>query len=69
MTISFNRYVNIVSGIGAGVTVAQRELVARLFTNNPLLPPQSFISFTTAAEVASYFGFQSEEYQRSLFYF
>lgn len=69
MAISLTRYVDIVSGVGAGANVPTRDLVGRLFTANNLLPPQSFISFTTAAEVGSYFGLGSEEYLRSLFYF
>lgn len=69
MAISLTRYVSITSGVGAGTVVPTRALVARLFTANTLLPPQSFISFTTAAEVGSYFGFSSEEYLRAVFYF
>lgn len=69
MAISITRYVDIISGVGAGAVVPTRDLVGRLFTANPLLPPQTFISFTTAAEVGTYFGFGSEEYLRALFYF
>lgn len=69
MAISFNRYVNIISGVAAGAVVPRRDLVARLFTSNALLPPQSVIQFTNAAEVGQYFGTSSEEYQRALFYF
>src|SRR5579863_6929034 len=69
MAISLTRYVSITSGVGAGTVVPTRALVARLFTANTLLPPQSFISFTTASEVGSYFGFSSEEYLRAVFYF
>ncbi len=69
MAISLTRYVDVTSGLGAGAVVPTRDLVARLFTSNNLLPPQSFISFTTAAEVGSYFGLYSEEYLRALFYF
>jgi hypothetical protein len=69
MAISITRYVDIVSGLGAGANVPNRDLVARLFTANNLLPPQTFISFTTAAEVGTYFGFASEEYLRAVFYF
>ena len=69
MAISLTRYVDITSGVGAGAVVPTRDLVARMFTANSLLPPQSFISFTTAAEVGTYFGFASEEYLRAVFYF
>ena len=56
-------------GCRAAAVVPTRDLVGRLFTANPLLPPQSFISFTDAADVGSYFGLGSEEYFRALFYF
>ena len=69
MSISLTRYVDITSGAGASPVVPTRDLVGRLFTANNLLPPQSFISFTDAAEVGSYFGLGSEEYFRALFYF
>lgn len=69
MTISITRYVDITSGLGAGVAVQTRDLVARLFSGNTLIPPQSFVSFTTADEVGKYFGYSSEEYLRAIFYF
>lgn len=69
MAISITRYVSITSGLGGGSIVNNRQLVGRYFTNNPLLPPQSFISFDSAQEVGSYFGLQSEEYLRAVFYF
>jgi len=61
--------VDITSGVGGAAIVSTRELVGRIFTGNVLLPPQSFISFTSAAEVASYFGNSSEEALRAAFYF
>ena len=69
MAISLSRYVNITSGLGAGGVVPTRDLIGRIFTGNSLLPPQSLISFTTAAEVGSYFGYNSEEFYRAQFYF
>jgi hypothetical protein len=69
MAISITNYVDITSGVGGASIVVTRSLVARLFTANPLLPPQTVVSFDNAAEVASYFGFQSEEYLRAVFYF
>src|SRR5690348_5236049 len=69
MTISLSRYVDITSGVGGASLVPTRDLVGRFMTANPFLPPQTFVSFTTAAEVGSYFGIQSEEYLRALFYF
>lgn len=69
MSISITRYVDITSGVGAGAVVPTRDLVARLFTGNNLLPPQSFLSFSDAASVGAYFGTSSEEYLRAVFYF
>lgn len=69
MSISINRYVNITSGVAVGLIVPRRNLVTRLFSTNTLIPPLSFIQFSTAAEVGQYFGTTSFEYQRALFYF
>jgi hypothetical protein len=69
MAISITRYVDITSGVGAGTVVPTRDLVARIFTANDLVPPQSFISFTSASAVGQYFGTSSEEYYRAVFYF
>lgn len=69
MAINITRYIDITSGVGAGGAVPQRQLIARLFTDNNLLPPQTFIEFNTADEVGSYFGTTSQEYKRALYYF
>lgn len=69
MTINSNRYVNITSGVGAGGSVAQRKLIARLFTTNIYLPVATDKEFTSAAAVGAYFGTGSDEYKRALFYF
>jgi len=69
MSISFSRYVEITSGVGAGAGVRQRDLIARLFTTNPLLPTGSFAEFESAADVGDYFGTSSDEYARAAFYF
>lgn len=69
MAISFKKYIDITSGVGGGAAVRDRELITRIFTNNALVPPNSYIEFDSADEVATYFGSDSEEYQRSLFYF
>lgn len=60
---------DITSGVGAGTVVPTRDLVARIFTGNDLVPPQSFLSFNDAAAVGDYFGTTSEEYYRAVFYF
>lgn len=69
MAISITRYVDITSGVGGGTLVPTRDLILRIFTASPLLPPQTILQFTTSDEVGSYFGFFSEEYYRALFYF
>lgn len=69
MAISFTRYVDITSGVGAGAAVRERELIGRLFTDNNLLPTASFIEFESADEVGTYFNTTSEEYLRAVFYF
>lgn len=69
MSISFKRYVDIVSGVGGVNQIGSRALIARLFTNNPLLPPESLVEMTSADDVAAYFGSASEEYLRAVFYF
>ena len=53
--ISSTRYVNIISGVGANSVIPARQLIGRLFTDNGLLPPQSYKQFSSAAEVGAYF--------------
>lgn len=69
MAVSQTRYVDITSGVGAATTVAQRQLIGRLFTDNPLLPPQTYLEFSSADDVGAYFGLASNEYLRAQFYF
>lgn len=69
MAINQKRYVDITSGVGAAESVGERQLIGRMFTSSPLLPPQTIKEFTSAADVGAYFGFSSTEYLRSLFYF
>jgi len=68
MAISLTRYVDIVSSVGAGNTVARRSLIGRIFDSNELIPSNSFLTFTSAADVLTYFGV-GEEYNRALAYF
>jgi hypothetical protein len=67
--ISQSRYINIISGVGAGAAVAQRQLILRLITQNSLLPPGIVMQFSNASSVGAYFGTTSEEYYRALAYF
>jgi hypothetical protein len=69
MAISFTKYVDIVSGVGAGAVVRLRDLIGRLFSTNPLIPTKTVIEFDSADEVLAYFGPTSVEYARALFYF
>src|SRR6478736_666062 len=69
MTISITRYVNIVSSVGAGTSVPRRNLKGRIFDQNELIPTDSFLTFTSAADVGAWFGTSSEEYSRAVYYF
>jgi uncharacterized protein DUF3383 len=69
MAIAFTKYVDITSSVGGGAAASTRELIGRLFTTNPLLPTGSFIEFTSATDVGTYFGTSSEEYARAVQYF
>lgn len=69
MAISFKKYIDITSGVGGGASVRERDLITRIFTNNALVPPNSYLELESADEVATYFGSDSEEYRRAVFYF
>lgn len=69
MTISFSRYININSTVGAATTVNQRNFGGRLVTNNLLLPPGSILQTTEADDSKVYFGSDSPEYLRAVPYF
>lgn len=69
MAISFRKYVDITSGVGGGAAVRERDLITRIFTDNPLLPTGTQAEFDTLEDVGSYFGTNSEEYARAAFYF
>ena len=65
MAISISRYISINSAVLGQTIVGVRQLILNLFTTNPLLPSQSYATFTSAAEVGQYFGTTSEEYYRA----
>lgn len=69
MAISIKRYIDIVSGVGAGVRVPGRDLIGRIYTTNPLVPTDVILEFDLASDVAEFFGSGSEEYLRAAFYF
>ena len=66
--INQKRYVKIVSGVGAGATVAERQLIMRAITQNSALPPGIIAEFSDPDVVGAYFGTQSEEYKRAQAY-
>lgn len=67
--ISQSRYIKIVSGVGAGAAVAQRQLIMRLITENSLIPPGIVMEFANPTAVGAYFGTSSEEFFRATAYF
>lgn len=69
MSIDFKKYVNIISGVGGGAGVRQRDLIGRFITSNPMVSPDVVLEFTSADGVATFFGTTSEEYRRALDYF
>lgn len=69
MPINISNYVDITSGIGAASNVPTRNLGAMIVTGNALVPTGVIKTFTSAADVGTYFGTSSEEYARAVFYF
>lgn len=74
MAISQSKYVNIISSVGGGASVSQRELIGRIFTSNYLVPLNRVIEFgggaeTAKASIAEYFGITSDEYLFAKKYF
>ena len=67
--ISFKKYIDIVSAVGGAAVVATRDLIARLITDNFLIPTGTVVTMTSADEVKDYFGAASDEYARALWYF
>lgn len=69
MPIAYVKYVGITSAVGGAGGVSQRELILRIFTTNDLVPTETLVEFTGAADARSFFGSASEEYKRALTYF
>lgn len=69
MSISIRKYVDITSGVGAGNVVRERELIGRIFTENPRVPVDSLVELSNATDARAYFGSGSEEAERATFYF
>lgn len=74
MAISQSKYINIVSSLGGGSSVAQRELIGRVFTSNYLVPVNKVVEFGGGKQnalslIADYFGATSTEYAFANKYF
>jgi len=69
MAISFDRYVRITSGVGAGAVVRRRELIARFYSTASVIPVKTILEFQNADDVGEYFGTTSAEFLRAQFYF
>jgi hypothetical protein len=69
MPISANRYVDIKSGINNIRTATEKDLIARIFTTNELVPKQEVKEFEGLDEVETYFGENSDEYKIAERYF
>lgn len=69
MSIPIRRYVNIISGVGGGVGVRQRELILRLFSSSRFISPGTVLEASDASNVGRLFGLESPEYLRSVQYF
>lgn len=74
MAISQTKYVNIISSLGGGSSVNQRELIGRVFTSNYLVPVDRVLEFgggktNALSAIGEYFGLTSEEYKFADKYF
>ena len=69
MAISIKKYINIVSGVGAGTSVRTKDLILRVFTQSQFISPNTVIECESAEDVAEVFGYGSEEHKRATFYF
>lgn len=69
MSIRFRKYVDIISGVAGSSGVRRRDLIGRIFTQSPLIGTDEILEFTDAASVALFFGDNSPEHLRALFYF
>ena len=69
MAIRQSKYIDITSGVGGKSAVANRELIARVFTTNPLCGIGHVYEFDNADNVMAYFGSSSVEYKYAAKYF
>lgn len=59
--ISQSKYVSITSGLGGAAAATEKELIARIFTANGLIPANTVLEFTSSESVNEYFGSASAE--------
>jgi hypothetical protein len=69
MPIQSSDYIDITSGVGGAAATDARELKLRLYTTNELVPTGETLTFGSDSEVLAYFGSDSEEYKRAVYYF
>lgn len=69
MAIPQKRYIDITSGVAAESATGQRELIARLMTDNQLCGFGHVMEFADADAVAAHFGVNSQEYLFAKRYF
>ncbi|MBR4355358.1 MAG: DUF3383 family protein, partial [Elusimicrobiaceae bacterium] len=67
--ISQSQYVAITSGVGGASAATEKELIARLVTDNQKAPSHTILEFEGNDAVGAYFGTTSEEYKFSSAYF
>lgn len=63
MSISITRYVNITSGVGGAATFGARDLILRIFTANPAVPPKSVLTVDVIEDMLKLFAENSDEYK------
>lgn len=74
MAISQEKYIRIISAVGGRSLVAQRDLIARIFIDDALIPRGQVVEFSGGAiaalnTVGEFFGRTSEEYAWAKKYF
>ena len=69
MSIPISKYVAITSAVANTDSVSRKELIARIFTNNPLFAANTVYEFTSSADVAAFAGSTSFEAQIASTYF
>lgn len=69
MSIPMKKYVAITSAVANTDGAARKDLIARIFTTNPLFAANTVYEFTSAADVADFAGAQSIEAKIASAYF